>query len=76
MFSENTKMLEFNQYEKSKKTTSIIYVVLESLLKNYVRKNNPEKSSSPTIGEDIPSSFSMFKIYPFKDKKQSCCKQR
>ena len=33
MPSEDTKILEFNQYRKSDKTPSIIYVHLEFLLK-------------------------------------------
>ena len=31
---EDTKILEFNQYQKSDKTRFIIFAVLESLVKN------------------------------------------
>ena len=33
MFSEDTKILEFNQYRKSDKRPSIIYTDIESLIK-------------------------------------------
>ena len=47
MPSENTKILEFKQYQKSDKTRSIIYVDLESLIKKLMNvkiilKNHPK----------------------------------
>ena len=50
MPSEDTKVLEFNQYKKSDKAPFIIYADLESLIENYDGcKNNPEKSSTTKV---------------------------
>ena len=46
MSSEDTKMLEFNQYQKSGETLSIIYADLESSIKIDGSKNSSEKSST------------------------------
>ena len=48
MPSEDTNVLEFNQYRKSDKATSIIYAYLESLIKKVGRcktvlKNHPQQ---------------------------------
>ena len=44
---EATKTLEFNQYQKSDKTTFIIYADLECIIENIDGfKNNPENSST------------------------------
>ena len=68
MPSEDTKILEFNQYQKSDKTTFIIYADLESLIEKIgVCKNNPKKSSTTKISEHIPSGFSMSTILSVKD---------
>ena len=49
MHSEDTKILEFNQYWKSDKTPSVIYADRESLIKKVDEsKNNPEKKSTKT----------------------------
>ena len=41
---DGNKMLEFNQYQKSDKTSFIIYANLESLIKKVDgNKNNPRK---------------------------------
>ena len=62
MPSEETVILEFNQYQKFDKTPSIIYADLESLIKKLdVCKNNLEKSSATNVGEHIPSSI--FNVY-------------
>ena len=37
MSSEDTKLLEFNQYHKSNKAPFIIYADLESLIKKWMR---------------------------------------
>ena len=43
---EDTKILEFNQYQKSDKASFIIYTDLECLMKKTDGcKNNPENSS-------------------------------
>ena len=46
MPSEDTKILEFNQYQKSDKATIIIYADLEYITEKIDGcKNNPEDSS-------------------------------
>ena len=61
--SETTKILEFNQYQKSDKAPFVIYVDLECLLEEIDEcKNNPENPSTTKVGEHIPSSFSMSTI--------------
>ena len=47
MPSEDTKILEFNQYQKSYKITSSVYADFESLIRKVDEpKNNSEKPSS------------------------------
>ena len=68
MPSEDIKILEFDQYQKSDKTPFIIYADLESLIKKMdTSKNNSEKSSTTNAGEHIQSCFSMSTISSFKD---------
>ena len=50
---EDTKILEFNQHQKSDKARFIIYVDLDGC------KNNPENSSTTNVSKHIPSGFSM-----------------
>ena len=58
MPSENNKILEFNQYQKSNKAKFINYADLECLIEKVDRcKNNPEDSSTTKVGEHIPSDF-------------------
>ena len=58
MPSEGTKILQFNQYQKSNKTPFLTYADLESLIEKIDGcKNNPEKSSTTKAGEHIPSVF-------------------
>ena len=60
MPSEDTKILKFDQYAKSGKTTSIICADLESLIKKLDgSKNNLEKSSTTKLGEHIPCGYPM-----------------
>ena len=67
MLSEDTKILEFNQYQISDKAPFIIYVDLECMIEKIDGcKNNPENSSTKKGGKHIPSGFSMFTILPFK----------
>ena len=58
MSSENTKILEFNQYQKSDKAPFIIYADLECVIEKIDRcKNNPENSSTAKVSEHIPPGF-------------------
>ena len=60
MSSEDTKMLAFNQYQKSDKVPSNIYADLECLIEKIDGcKNNPENLSTKKVGKHIPSGFSM-----------------
>ena len=64
---KDTKMLEFNQYQKSDKAPFIIYADLECLMEKIDGcENNPEKSSTTKVGEHIRSGFSMSKISSYK----------
>ena len=66
MPSEDTKILEFNQYQKSDKAPFIIYAGLECLMeKTDGCRNNPENSSTTKVSENIPSGFSMSTIPSF-----------
>ena len=66
MPSEDTKILEFNQYQKSDKTPFIIYADLELLMeKSDEYKNNSKNLSTTEVGEHIPSGFSMSVIFSF-----------
>ena len=50
MPSEDTKILEYNQYQKSEKTLFVINADLESLIKSIDRcKNIIEKSSTTKV---------------------------
>ena len=67
MSSGDTKIFEFNLYQKSDKTPFIIYAELECLKETIDScKNNPENSSTAKVGEHIPSGFSMYTITSFK----------
>ena len=58
MHSEDNKILEFNQYQKSIKAPFIIYADLECLTeKSDGCKNNPEKSSTTKVSEHNPPHF-------------------
>ena len=60
MPSEDTKILEYYQYQKSDKVPFVIYADLECLIEKIDgSKNNPENSSTTKVGEHIPSGFSM-----------------
>ena len=53
--SEETKILELNQYQKPDKTPFIIYADLECMIEKLDGcKNNPEKSSTTKLREHIP----------------------
>ena len=67
MLSEDTKILEFNQYQKSEKAPFIIYADLECIIENIDRcKNKPENSSTAKVSKHIPLSFSMPAISSFR----------
>ena len=67
MPSEDTKILEFNQYQNSDKAPFIIYPDYECLLEKIDGcKNNPEKSSTTEVSEHILSGLSKSTISPFK----------
>ena len=59
MPSDDTKILEFNQYQESYKASFVIFASLESFIEKIVGcKNNPENSSIIKKGEHILSGFS------------------
>ena len=67
MPSEDTTMLEFNQYKKSDKALFNIYSDLECLTEKIDGcKNNTENSVTTKAGEQIPSGFSISIILSFK----------
>ena len=58
MPSKDTKILEFNQYQKSDKAPFIIYAGLECLIQKFDEcKNNPENSFTTKVRKHIPSGF-------------------
>ena len=58
MLFEDTKILEFNQHQKSDKAPFIIYADLEFIIERTDGcKNNPENSSPTTARVHIPSGF-------------------
>ena len=67
MLSEDSKIIEFNQYQKSDKALFIIYADLECIIEKIDgRKNNPENSSTTKVSEHIPSGFSLSTISSFR----------
>ena len=63
MPSEDTKILEFNQYQKSDKTPIIIYADIECIIKKIDGcKNSSENSSVKKVSKHIPSRLSMSTI--------------
>ena len=67
MHSKETKILEFNLYQKSDKAPVISYANLECIIENIDgHRNNPENPSTAKEGRHIPSGFSMSKILSFK----------
>ena len=72
MPSEDTKILDFNQYQTSDKAPFIIYADPECLTEKIDGcKTNPENSFTTKVGEHIPSGFSMSTISSFKKWKIS-----
>ena len=76
MPSKDTKILEFNQYQKSDKAPFIIYADLECIIEKIDGcKNNPENSSTTKVSKHIPSGFSMSTISSFRsiENKHDVC---
>ena len=68
MSSEDTKMLEFNQYQKSDKAAFIIYADLKCLIEKIDRcRNNPDNPCKTRLSEHIASDFSMYTKSSFKN---------
>ena len=60
MPSEDTKILKFNQYQKSDKAPFFTYADPECLTEKIDgSKNNPQNSVTTKVSEHIPSGFSM-----------------
>ena len=59
MPSEDPKILEFNEYQKSDKAYSfVIYADLECLIEKFDGcQKNPEKLFTTKVGQNIPSCF-------------------
>ena len=67
MPSEETKILQFNQYQKSDKAVFINYADLECIIKkNDGCKNNPQNSFTTKVSKHIPPGFPMSTIRSFK----------
>ena len=67
MPSEDSKILEYNQYQKSDKAPFIIYGDLVCLIEKIDGCiNNPEKSSTEKVGKHISSAFFISTILSFK----------
>ena len=62
---EDTKIFEFNQYQKYEKAPFIIFADLDCIIVRINKcKNNPENSSTTKVTKHIPSGFSMSTISP------------
>ena len=67
MPSEDTKMWEFSQYQKSDKAPFIIYPGLECIIEKIDGCNkNPQNSSKTKLSKHITSAFSMSTIPSFR----------
>ena len=67
LLSEGTKILEFNQYQKSNKVPFIIHAGFEFIIQKINGfKNNPDNSSTAKVSEPNPTNFSMAKMSPFR----------
>ena len=69
MLFEDTKILEFNQYQVSNKAPFAIYAELKSLINETDGcKNNPEDSFTTKVDRHIPSRFLMSTISSIKSR--------
>ena len=65
--SEDTKMLEFNQNQKSDEAPFVNYADLECIIENIDGcKSNPPNLSTAKVSKHIPSSLSMSTISSFR----------
>ena len=72
MPSEETKLLEFNQFRKFDNTTIFIYADLVSLIKTIDKsKNYPEKSSPTKVAEHNRCGCSISTIWIFDGKENN-----
>ena len=77
MPSEDTKTLEFNQYQKSDKATFIIYADHDFLTeKTDGCKNNPGNSYTTKVSEHIPSVFQCLQYHHSKELKINMIKHQ
>ena len=76
MPSKDTKILVFNQYQKSYTAPFAIYADLEYLIENTDGyKNNAENSFTTKVGEHNPSGFYMSQISSFESIENKHCLQ-
>ena len=67
MPSEDTKILEFNQHQKSNKAPFIIYADIKCIMENIDKcKNYPGNSSTAKASEHILSGISMSTTLSFR----------
>ena len=67
MLSEDTKILEFNQYQKCDRAPFIIYADLECIIEKIDGcKKISENVSTIKVSEHIPSGFSIPTISSFR----------
>ena len=79
MRSEDTKVLEFNQYQKCDKAPFIIYAGRQCSIENIDGcKNNPENSSTTKVSEHIQSGLLMSTVLSFtsKENKHDGCRHK
>ena len=66
MPSEDNKIMEFNEHQKSDEMPYIFNADVESSIKRIDEcKNNPEKLSTTKIGEHTPCRYLMCTIWAF-----------
>ena len=68
MPSEDTKILEFSQYQKTGKAPFMIYADYECIKEKIDRCKNDAENSSTTkvISKHTPSGFSIYAMLPFE----------
>ena len=65
---EDSKIVEFDQYQKSDKAPFNIYADLECIMEKIDGcKNNPGNSFTTKVSKHIPSGFSMSTIWSFRN---------
>ena len=71
MPSEDTKVLQFIQYQKSYKAPFVIYADREFLTEKIDKCKNNENSFTTKVRKPIPSGFSISTISSFKTMKNA-----